>query len=230
MEISDFSDRTRFCKMISYAGMAAVFLILGCVHEENRMLTSKISPQTPSGSVSAVKTDLPQALSYRRIHTSDVVLLHVVPGKEFEKDSELTVNLEGEILVPLIGWTKVEGLTTHDAEEEIRKKLDQNYLVNPAVSLRIKEAKSRAVVLLGQLKKPGTYEFPQNGKMTLLEAVAKAEGFTDIANLTAIKVVRTGPDGKQMTLRVDAEKILSGAEPDISLEEGDLVTVPESLF
>jgi len=130
----------------------------------------------------------------------------------------------------LVGWVKIEGMTTRDSQEAIRKKLDKDFLVNPNVSVRIKEANSRAVVLLGQLKKPGTYEFPQNGKMTLLEAIAKAEGFTDIANLREIKLVRTLPDGKQITMRVNAEKILGGQETDITLEEGDLVTVPESLF
>lgn len=166
----------------------------------------------------------------RSIRKDEVVVLSVTPGKEFEKELELTVNMEGEILVPLIGWIRVEGLTTKEAEEVIRERLDRDYLVDPKVSLRIKEAKTRAVVLLGQLKKPGTYEFPADGKMTLLEAVAKAEGFTDIANLKQVKVVRTLPDGSQKTIRLNVELILSGQDQDLELQEGDLITVPESFF
>jgi len=169
-------------------------------------------------------------LKSRKIHTGDLVILRVIPGKEFEKELESTINLDGEILVPLIGWVDVEDITTAEAAEKIRELLDQDYIVNPRVSLRIKEAKARAVVLLGQLKKPGTYQFPPDGRMTLLESVAKAEGFTDIASLTKIKVVRDGPDGKPFIIRVNADRILEGKEPDLDLQEGDLITVPETLF
>jgi len=166
----------------------------------------------------------------RKIQTGDVLILRVVPGAEFENELDLTVNLDGEVLVPLIGWVHVEDLTPEEAAEAIRKPLDKDFLVDPSVSVRLKEASTRAVVLLGQLKKPGTYEFPPNGKMSLLEAVAKAEGFTDIANISKIKVVRTMLDGSQVTIRVDAGKIISGEEPDLGLQESDLITVPESLF
>lgn len=197
------------------------------------MVLSGCISSGPAQTISSTgKTDFQQvgSLKDRKIKPSDLLILHVTPGKEFEKDLELQVNLNGEISVPLIGWIKVEDLTTEQAEKEIGERLDKDFLVNPKVSLRIKEAKSRAVVLLGQLKKPGTYEFPSNGRMTLLESIAKAEGFTDIANLKNIKLVRTMPNGKQMTIQVNGERILSGEEQDIPLEEGDLVTVPETLF
>jgi len=169
-------------------------------------------------------------VSIRRIQPSDVLILRVVPGVEFEKELDLTVNLDGEVLVSLIGWVKVENLTTKEAAARIQKRLDRDFIVNPNVSLRLKEANSRAVVLLGQLKKPGTYKFPVNGRMTLLEAVAKAEGFTDIASLDKVKVVRTLPDNRQISVRINANNIIGGREPDLELEEGDLITVPESLF
>ena len=213
--------------LIQVSILSLSLLIAGCL-SSNGMLregTPHVSAdlkETPAAEESQIQS--------RLIHTGDIVILHVTPGKEFEKELELTVNLDGEILVPLVGWVKIENMTPRTAEEEIQKKLDKDFLVNPHVSLRIKEAKSRAVVLLGQLKKPGTYEFPQNGKMTLLEAVAKAEGFTDIANLKKIKLVRSMSGGSQKIMRIDAEKIISGDEADIDLEEGDLITVPESLF
>jgi hypothetical protein len=43
-------------------------------------------------------------------------------------------------------------------------------------------------------------------------------------------VIRTSAEGKQITLYVDVEKIFKGSEPDPELEEGDLVTVPETFF
>ncbi len=166
----------------------------------------------------------------RKIHSSDMLILHVVPGKEFEKQLEVAVNLDGEILIPLIGWIKVEGMTTTEAEEKIKGILDKSYIVNPTVSLRIKEASVRAIVILGQIRKPGTYEFPASGKMTFLEVVAKAEGFTDIANLNKVKIVRNTIEGSQQAIHVNAQKILNGEEPDVELQEGDLITIPETVF
>ncbi len=208
------------------AWLLVIMAVAGCASFSTNAYENSGAQMVPARSAG---TDVSSGTRIREIHVNDVVILHVIPGKEFEKELELTVNLEGEILVPLIGWVKIEGLSTAQAEQMIRGKLDKDFLVDPRVSLRLKEAKSRAVVLLGQLKKPGTYEFPADGKMTLLEAIAKAEGFTDIANITAIKVVRSSREG-QRTIHVNAEKIISGGEPDLVLEEGDLITVPESMF
>ena len=210
----------------TFSAFFLLLLVIACVREK---IQSENSFSKPVASQTAGKTTETTSKT-RPLHSTDVVILRVVPGKEFEKDLELTVNLDGEILVPLVGWVKVEEMTTREAEEKIKQLLDKDYIVNPSVSLRIKEASSRAVVLLGQVKKPGTYEFPPSGKMTLLEAVAKAEGFTDIANLSKVKIVRAMPDGTQKTLRLNAEKLLSGEEADLELQEGDLITVPETVF
>ena len=207
-----------------------IFLLAlaGCVREEAAQ--SHLSAQLAAEKTENALTKSMPAIHDRQIHANDIVILHVIPGQEFEKELELTVNLDGEILVPLAGWIKIEGMTTGEAEEKIRKILNKDYLVNPTVSIRVKETSSRAVVILGQVRKPGTYEFPPSGKMSLLEVVAKAEGFTDIANLSKLKIVRTIPDGSQTTIRTDAGRILNGQEPDIDLQEGDLITVPETMF
>ena len=208
--------------------LIAVCVSLGCARDTGK-------PTAIIGARQASDSDISPAtkragVESRLFHQGDVVILRVIPGKEFEKELELSVNLQGEILVPLVGWVKIENLTAAQAEEKIRNLLNQDYIVNPRVSIRVKEAKSRAVVMLGELKKPGTYEFPPSGKMSLLEAVAKAEGFTDIADIEKVRIVRTMEDGSQQTIRVNARKIFGGEEPDIELKESDLITVPETLF
>jgi len=83
------------------------------------------------------------------------------------------------------------------------------------------------VVLIGQVNKPGTYEY-QAG-MTLLGLIANAGDFTELANKTRIKIIRK-QGAKSQIMVVDVRKILNGRSADIVLEPDDVVSVPETFF
>ena len=88
----------------------------------------------------------------------------------------------------------------------------------------------QSYILLGEVRKPGTYEFnAAKGRMTLLKAVSIAGGFSDIANINKVKLLRR--DGAQTrSITVNAKDIISGKQQDEELMEDDLIVVPESLF
>jgi polysaccharide export outer membrane protein len=85
-------------------------------------------------------------------------------------------------------------------------------------------------IIMGQVKKPGTYQHSRKeGKMTLLKAIAMADGFTNIANIAKVKLVHSsGPTTRAVMVNVN--DVMSGKQADEVLEGDCLIFVPESIF
>ncbi|MEE9219110.1 MAG: polysaccharide biosynthesis/export family protein [Acidobacteriota bacterium] len=82
----------------------------------------------------------------------------------------------------------------------------------------------------GAVKTPGRIEQLASRPITLLQAIAKAGGATERANLKGVQILRQSPDGTQTVLEANLKRIRKGKEPDPILGEGDVVVVPETFF
>jgi len=162
-----------------------------------------------------------------RLQPGDQVDLQVY--REPQLSGTFQVDPAGLIRHPLCGAFKVSGLTIEEAEEGLTEELGEKYLVNPKVTMSILSAQSSHVVLLGEVVNPGVHPIPFGKKITLLQAVAEAGGFTDLASVNRVTVVRT-VDGKEKSIRVKVSKMISGEEPDMVLQADDVVMVPQVVF
>jgi polysaccharide export outer membrane protein len=104
-----------------------------------------------------------------------------------------------------------------------------NIPILPGDVINIPPRISVTVFCLGEVKSPGAHQFDTDERLTLLSLIAKAGGLTDRASKT-IRIKRRGADGKDLEKVVDFKKVLSGREPDYSLEPNDVVVVKESFF
>ena len=84
------------------------------------------------------------------------------------------------------------------------------------------------IYCLGEVGKPGALTFRSSDRITVLAVIAQAGGLTDRAS-NKILVRRAQPRGRPETT-VDYKRLLAGKEPDVALEEGDVVVVKESFF
>jgi len=135
---------------------------------------------------------------------------------------------DGTIDYPLIGRVTVAGLNSQEISELIAKKLvEGKYLKNPQVSVLVKEYKSKKVHVLGQVKNPGTFPFQDN--MNVVQAITMAGGFTPIANENKTTITRK-VEGKEIIIRAEVGKISKGEAPNIFLQAGDIIYVPERVF
>jgi polysaccharide export outer membrane protein len=163
----------------------------------------------------------------------DRIKITVYPEDEFIKGGEMQISSEGNITLPLVGKVEVGQQLIRDAEAVVRKLIDADYLVNPEVVIEVikqNEQNKIQVVLLGAVRKPGSYEFAVGDtKVTLLKLMSEAGGFSEVANIKKIKIVRE-VDGKKNVIRANAEAIMSGDSPDVELQAGDIVHVSESMF
>jgi polysaccharide export outer membrane protein len=157
----------------------------------------------------------------------------------------LRVNGQGEITMPLAGVVKVAGLTPQEIERRLEKLYDAQFLVNPQVTVEVKEYRHQRVAVTGAVDKPGSYEII--GPRTLLEVLSLAGGFTSRAGVSAgdvVNVIRqqNAPDltktakseatrpfaPKTETMVIDLRRLASGETPElnITVRNGDVVHVP----
>ena len=100
--------------------------------------------------------------------------LTIVVFDEPQLSGDFFVDGGGEVLLPLAGSVRVSGLTLAEAQELIRKQFAKGVLVQPAVSLRMKE--HRPIFVTGEVKKPGSYRFMFGVSVKAAIATAGGEG------------------------------------------------------
>ena len=84
---------------------------------------------------------------------------------------------------------------------------------------------SQRITLEGALTKPGIY--PITGRTSLLQAIALAEGVTDLADLEGVVILRT-VKGKRMGAVFDLAQVRAGNAPDPQIYGDDVVVVEKS--
>jgi polysaccharide export outer membrane protein len=158
-----------------------------------------------------------------RIGPSDLLEIKVFQVEDLER--EVRVDNAGNIVLPLIGNVVAAGKTVPELQAEIARAYGENYLQHPQVSVLVKESGSLRVTVSGEVEKPGIY--PIESEMTLVQALASAEGFSEIGDLHNVLVFRT-VDGQRMFARYDIEAIQEGTLADPVLTGNDIVVVPPS--
>jgi polysaccharide export outer membrane protein len=82
----------------------------------------------------------------------------------------------------------------------------------------------------GAVKNPGRFEQLSSRPITLLQAIAKAGGATDRANLKEIQILRQMEGGTQSIALINLKEIRKGKVADPILLDGDIIVVAETFF
>jgi protein involved in polysaccharide export with SLBB domain len=157
------------------------------------------------------------------------VEIFVVEDTSF--NSRYQVRRGGYIILPSVGRISIAGKTLSGAEKAIRETLEASQLRHATVMVEKAEGgdvESGPVVFLsGEFKRPRPFHIPAGTKPTLVGCILSAGGVTDKADLTRVKVMRMAAN-KGVVEEVNVEKILQGGglASDLTLEEGDVVTIP----
>ncbi|MBI3884185.1 MAG: polysaccharide biosynthesis/export family protein [Opitutae bacterium] len=163
------------------------------------------------------------------LQPSDLIRVLVFQEPDLQRDVRLTQ--EGSVSLPLIGTIELQGKSVHQAEDIIRQLYDRDYLVNPQISITVVEYAQRTAQVLGAVNSPGAIAFPPEQKMGLLEAIARAGGFSRLAERRRVRLTRTLADGKSENYTINADELIQGNsnEPWL-LVKGDVIYVPERLL
>jgi len=162
-------------------------------------------------------------LPAQRLGSNDLVAVSVYDAPEMTRT--LRVDADGSISLPLLKQNiPAEGLLPRDLESSIATALRQEeILVEPIVKVTVVEYYSRPISIAGAVRKPVTFQAV--GKVTLLEALARAEGLSPEAGL---EILVSQPE--QALLRIPVKALIDAADPEmnIQLHGGEEVRVPEA--
>lgn len=156
-----------------------------------------------------------------RIGSEDV--LDIAVWRDGDLSRVVPVRPDGYISLPIIGEVKAEGKTPLELSKEISERL-LPYIQEPRVTVIVREVHSSQVFVTGEVARPGSY--PVRGKISLLQVVALAGGFSEFADRDGIVVVRPGADGGRFP--VSYSELMSSDDParSVLLMPGDTVVVP----
>ncbi len=145
---------------------------------------------------------------------------------EPELSGTYRVSPDGGIDFPLIGRLQVADATDSVLAEQVTTLL-KRYVKDPQVSIYVKEYNSQKVFVFGEVQRPGTFQFEQG--MNIVQAITLAGGFARLADKAGTYITRN-VQGQEERIRVSVAAIGEGREPNLDLEPGDIIYVPEALF
>jgi polysaccharide export outer membrane protein len=137
------------------------------------------------------------------------------------------VDAEGYVQLPVGDPLRIEGLTLQQTQTRLKTRLANGYVINPEVSVRIAEV--RPVIIIGAVKRPGTFSF-QFG-MTVAEVVALAGGFGGEAQSTRSSLPRLVAAKERLALLKQSHRnlLIRLARTDAELSRDERIVVPSQL-
>jgi polysaccharide export outer membrane protein len=150
---------------------------------------------------------------------------------------EQEVSQRGQVVLPFVGPIVVAGKSTAQAQAAITSALTGDILVNPQVTLEVKEFRSHEISVMGAVAKPGVIALNRN-QVTIVEALALAGGLSSaagtMARVLAPKAISATADalapqpGAGQYVNIDLVPLLLRGDlgQDLWIEPGTVVEVP----
>lgn len=154
------------------------------------------------------------ALAQYRLGPDDRV--RITTFSEESLTGEFPISSAGKISLPLVGEISAAGMTTSELATAIQNALKQGYLTDPKVAIDV--ISFRPYFVLGEVNHPG--QFPYSSGMTVLNAVATANGFTYRANQHIVFIRHQG-DVKDAKVKLT---------PTTMVLPGDTIRIGERYF
>jgi len=168
--------------------------------------------------------------------------VRVVIQGETDCTVEGVLTRDGSISLAYIGEIRLVGKNKKEAESAIQREYTKNLIfARPKALLSVTKYSERVVFLTGSVNRKGPYVFPPEVEaMNIVEVIARAGGFNDIAKKNRVFVTRTffdesGSPTNTKTYEVDVEALSSGINANSSsrrfwIYPGDRIEVPERLL
>jgi polysaccharide export outer membrane protein len=172
----------------------------------------------------------PDASVFARVLSpNDVIQVKVYQEEDLDK-KEIIIDKNGMVMLPLLGQIKIGGMTTEEATRYIQELYGKDYLVNPQVNLIVDKFATRRFAVLGQVQHPGSFEFPPNESVNLLEAIAMSGGYTRLGAPSKVTVRRT-ENGSPKVYYLDATKMAKDQKKKpFEILPDDIIAVGERIF
>lgn len=137
------------------------------------------------------------------------------------------VDDDGNIEFPILGKLHIKGMTKKSLEEYVASLIYPRYLIEkPDVECRIQNFR---VFCLGDFASPGVIQ-AENGRLNLIEAIAKAGDLSFQGQRNNILLIRTDPSGNRTVKRIDITDARFMASPEYNLQQNDILYVEPNKY
>ena len=205
--------------------LLAVALLGGCRSariNETTVEQSNVRPPTEpvTGGLPAVPV---MGSTDYRVGPLDVLDVEVFGVPDLTRS--VRVSVDGEFFLPLVGMVPAAGKTVGELQTEIATRLEDGFVVNPQVTVFVKEYVSQRVTVEGAVREPGIYSL--TGRTSLLQIIAMSKGLDELANPGGIVIYRN-IDGRRYAAAFDIREIRAGRLVDPEVLGSDIVVVDYS--
>lgn len=142
-----------------------------------------------------------------------------------ELNEEVAVRPDGRISLQLVPQIVAAGRTPSDLTQSLREAYGRQ-LDSPEISVIVRSFSAQRVYVDGEVNRAGELELVDG--LTVLGAIASAQGLTDRARKEGILLIRRGDDGRPRVTELNVQRTRKGLQPDPALEPYDVVYVPMS--
>jgi polysaccharide export outer membrane protein len=200
-------------------GLLALALQAGGSGDDH--LTAAPSPPPCSAATSAAPSSGGQAFGEREYRLGPEDVISVFVWKQPDLSTTVVIRPDRKISLPLLGEVEAAGKTATQLQTELAASLHQ-FVNDPRVNIIVKEVNFPAVTVLGQVRKPDRYHIRQ--RVTALEAIAMAGGFTEFAKRDRVTIIRNS-DPEKTRIQMDLKKVVNGNGDVYYLEPLDTIYV-----
>jgi polysaccharide export outer membrane protein len=147
----------------------------------------------------------------------------VPQDEQLQVNNTYVVDAGGTISLPYINKVKAAGLAPSALAREIENAYRANKIyTNPNITI-VMQPTARFVNVGGAVRQPSRVQFTED--MTLLTAINAAGGFNDFADQKKVRLLR----GSEVKV-FDVRQFRKDPNKDVTLQPGDRVEVPQTLF
>jgi polysaccharide export outer membrane protein len=179
----------------------------------------------------AVSAAPPEAIQpIQKVGPDDLLSISVANAPELTRS--FRVSGDGTLSLPMLRKRLlVSGKDTPEIEKEVADELSaEQILVQPVVSVSVAEFRSRPVSVVGAVHHPITFQ--ATGNMTLMDALAKADGLAETAGTDILLTHAREPGDSSSTVpiveRIPVHQLVDEADPSVNvrLSGGEQIRVP----
>lgn len=152
-----------------------------------------------------------------KIQRGDIVDIMVMEHPEFSV-TNIIVLPDGKIQFPAVGFIQAAGKSPTILSDTLQSSL-KKYVVDPIVTVYVRQIKNQHVNILGELNRPGQYQIFE--PTDIMSAISLAGGFRNTQKVKFINIIRK--NGKRE--KVKMKEFMETPEKYTFLEPGDTIYV-----
>lgn len=209
--------------------LTALVAMTSCAINPNLNQVSSAKPERRAGQSNMMNVSQNSAAAARAteylLGFGDVIEVKFFANSEYNE--VVAVRPDGKISLQRVGDIFVAGMPVSELDDIITKTYSE-ILVNPDVTVFVREFGGQQVYVMGEVNNPGAYTISKG--MSLLRAITTAGGPLNSAKLNSIILVRADQNQNIYAERIDLSpsNLKSLLEQDKSIQPYDLIYVPKT--